>query len=28
LVGGKGPTVVVRGVDEAVKEIRRQAGDL
>ncbi|KFZ23630.1 hypothetical protein V502_01891 [Pseudogymnoascus sp. VKM F-4520 (FW-2644)] len=28
LVGGKGPTIVVRGVDEAVKEIQRQAGDL
>ncbi|KFY10063.1 hypothetical protein V492_05219 [Pseudogymnoascus sp. VKM F-4246] len=28
LVGGKGPTVVVKGVDEAVREIRRQVGDL
>lgn len=28
LVGGKGPTIVVRGVDEAVEEIQRQAGDL
>ncbi|OAF57289.1 hypothetical protein VC83_04583 [Pseudogymnoascus destructans] len=27
LVGGKGPTVVVRGVDEAVREIQRQEGD-
>lgn len=28
LVGGKGPTVIVKGVDEAVREIKKQAGDL